>query len=146
MGRRARGQMPQVCVDRSSKNARVRIAGRVHWLGRCPDGKVTAEQQARAARLWHEHLSGIAPTDAPALEVVITPEAAPQATAIPQPSADPAGAITVAQIGLRYLDFCQAYYRTPDGKVTSGLPPWMEPVSITRVALARDRPCPLAEA
>ena len=26
------------------------------------------------------------------------------------------------------------------------LPPWIEPVSITRVALARDRPCPLAEA
>jgi hypothetical protein len=26
------------------------------------------------------------------------------------------------------------------------LPPWMEPVSITRVALPRDRPCPLAEA
>ena len=30
--------------------------------------------------------------------------------------------------------------------VRSDLPPCMEPVSIIRVALPRDRPCPLAEA
>jgi len=122
MGRRASGEMPRVCVDRSSMNARVRISGRVHWLGKCPDGKVTAEQQARAARLWHEHLSGVAPADDQPVTISITPDAAPQTGATAQPSAAPAdGTITVAHLGLRYLDFCQTYYRTPDGKVTSSV-------------------------
>jgi integrase len=103
-------------------NARVRISGRVHWLGKCPDGKVTAEQQARAARLWHEHLSGITPAGDQTVEVVVAPQSVTQATVISQSSAAPAtGAITVAQMGLRYLDFCQTYYRTPDGKVTSSV-------------------------
>jgi integrase len=122
MGRRASGDMPRVCVVRPSMNARVRIGGRAHWLGKCPDGKVTAEQQARAARLWHEHLSGIVPTGEQTVEVVVAPQASTQTTLIPQQTAAlSTGAISVAQLGLRYLDFCQTYYRTPEGKVTSSV-------------------------
>jgi len=120
MGRRASGEMPRVCVDRSSMNARVRIGGRVHWLGKCPDGKVTAEQQARAARMWHEHLSGVVTPQGVLVAVEVTPQASPQATVI-EPRTAPSASITVAQIGLRYLDHCQTYYRTPDGKVTSSV-------------------------
>ena len=29
--------------------------------------------------------------------------------------------ITIAEVGLRYLDHCQQYYRTPSGKVTSSV-------------------------
>ena len=122
MGRRASGEMPRVCVDRSSMNARVRIGGRVHWLGKCPDGKVRAVQQARAARLWHEHLSGITPPDDQIVEVVVAPQVTTQTTAMQQPPpTSSAKSITVAQLGLRYLDHCQTYYRTPDGKVTSSV-------------------------
>lgn len=110
--------MPRVCVDRSSMNARVRIGGRVHWLGKCPDGKVTAEQQARAARLWHEHLSGVITPQGEVVAVEVTPQVA---VIEPRTAPMPAGSITVAQIGLRYLDHCQTYYRTPDGKVTSSV-------------------------
>lgn len=109
--------MPRVSVVRPSMNARVRIGGRAHWLGRCPDGKVTAEQIARAARLWNEYLTGRSADPAP------PPAAA--APALPAPADDqvpdtPAG-ITVAQLGIKYLDRCEAYYRTPDGKTTSSV-------------------------
>ena len=118
MGRRTSGQMPQVTVVSPSNNARVRIGGRAHWLGKCPDGKVTAAQQAKAARLWHEFLSGAHPSSGEIVEVVVEPQtAATAATAV----AGPACSITIAAIGLRYLDHCQAYYRTKDGGVTSSV-------------------------
>jgi integrase len=119
MGRRKRGEGPRVSVVGKSMNARVRIGGRAYWLGRCPDGKVTPEQTARAARLWNEYLSGILPPPAP-----LVPAAQSDHAAIPDPTPVPAATdpgITVAAIGVRYLDNCQVYYRTPDGKTTSSV-------------------------
>jgi integrase len=112
MGRRKSGEAPRVRIDSNSKNARVRIGGRVHWLGPCPSGKVTPEQTAKAARLWNEHLSGVEPQT-----VVPTPATAEEPTT--PPTAD--RGITVAAVGVRYLDHCEAYYRTPDGKTTSSV-------------------------
>ena len=78
MGRRKSGEGPRVKVVRvgGGFNARVRIGGRAYWLGRCPDGKVTAQQTARAARIWNEHLSGVAaPADLPATTASPEPQA-----------------------------------------------------------------------
>jgi integrase len=116
MGRRKSGEAPRIRVESKSKHARVRIGGRVHWLGKCPAGKPTPEQTAKAARLWNEYLSG-----------VTSPAAAPQsatrtvAVADQEPTAKPATGVTVAAIGVRYLDHCETYYRTPDGKTTSSV-------------------------
>lgn len=114
MGRRSSGSMPRVSVVRPRMNARVRIGGRAYWLGHCPDGRVTAEQCARATRLWQEYLSGgaaYAPVDPPA-----EPSEQPAA----EPDSPPAG-VTLATIGLRYLEHCRTYYRTADGGVTSSV-------------------------
>jgi hypothetical protein len=51
MGLRRSGEGPRVMVDSNSKKARVRIDGRVYWLGPRPAGKISPEQTARAARL-----------------------------------------------------------------------------------------------
>jgi integrase len=122
MGRRKSGEAPRVTVVGKSLNARVRIGGRAYWLGRCPDGKVTPEQTARAARLWNEYLSGLTPSLADQVPAAPATATAPAAPA-PSPAAaiEPAPGITVAAIGLRYLDHCESYYRTPDGNTTSSV-------------------------
>ncbi len=112
MGRRKLGTMPKVTVVKPSMNARVRIGGRAYWLGKSPDGKVTAEQTARAARLWNEFLSGV-------LEV---PAAKPVADTLqPAPAEHASSGITLAELGIRYIDHCQRYYRTAEGKTTSSV-------------------------
>ena len=86
MGRRAAGEMPRVVVHEASGNARVRFGGKTHWLGRSPQGVVTPEQLAKAARLWNEHLGTAAagastPTPvAEMVEVAVTPIAPPTIT------------------------------------------------------------------
>ncbi len=99
-------------------NARVRIGGRAYWLGRCPDGKVTAAQTAKAALIWHEHLSGV--TGPPQRS-----EIPPPTTTAPEPTTSaavmPTQGFTIADVGVKYLDHCQRYYRTADGRVTSSV-------------------------
>lgn len=115
MGRRKSGEAPRVTVVKvgNTYNARVRIGARAHWLGRCPDAKITADQAARAARLWHEHLSGVAPPAEPA--------ASPAPATTPTKPGPAAQGITVAAVGLKYLDHCETYYRTPEGNTTSSV-------------------------
>jgi integrase len=119
MGRRKSGEAPRVTVVKvgNTYNARVRIGGRAHWLGRCPDAKVTAEQAAKAARLWHEHLSGVFHQAEPPS---MPPPASTPATATPEP-APVADGITVAAVAIKYLDHCETYYRTPEGRTTSSV-------------------------
>ena len=143
MGRRRAAAAPEVRVDRGY--ARVWIGGRFQSLGPCPSGKPTAEHLARAARLWQDQLTGnLAPPPAadrrarsaprepepapppkaassppPPLEVVVRP-ALPGAGFVPLAAPEVEG-ITIAEVGLRYLDHCREYYRTPTGKVTSSV-------------------------
>lgn len=114
MGRRAKGEAPTVRVDRSSGYGRVIISGKTHWLGPCPGGKPTAEQEAKAARLWYEHLSGVAP-QAPA-----RPPAPPAMPAAQSGDVAPE-TISVAALGLRWLDHCEGYYIGHDGRQTSSV-------------------------
>ena len=143
MGRRRAGAAPEVRVDRGY--ARVWIGGRCQSLGPCPSGKATAEYLARAARLWQDHLAGNrAPppaADRRARSAPREPEPAPPPKANSSPprslevavrasvpglgfvplAAPEVEGITIAEVGLRYLDHCREYYRTPTGKVTSSV-------------------------
>jgi len=120
MGKRPHGAMPRVTVVSPRMNARVRIGGRAFWLGRCPDGKVTAEQSARAARIWQEFLSSGASNLPLSDRASTATDPLPVATAAPVPL-PPAAGLTVAELGLKYLDHCNAYFRKADGSVTSSV-------------------------
>ena len=114
---RKTGEMPRVSIHSVSQNARVRIGGKTHWLGRSPAGRVTKEQLAKAARLWQAYLAGelgYEPASAPA--VPAPPAATPPAPAVAEPEG-----ITLAALGVQYLDFAQGYYRTADGGTTSSV-------------------------
>ena len=110
MGRRARGEAPCVRVDLSSGHGRVLIGGKTHWLGPCQGSKPTAAQRATAARLWHEYLSGVSQPPAPRQPAPAAPVAPPQPTGI-----------TIAALGVKYLDHCEGYYRDRDGNTTSSV-------------------------
>ena len=113
---RKTGEMPKVSIHSASQNARVRIGGKTHWLGKCPAGRVTKEQLAKAARLWQEHLAGeLGHVPAPAPAMTAPPPAPP----VPE-VAEPEG-ITLAALGVRYLDFAEGYYRTTNGGTTSSV-------------------------
>lgn len=113
---RKTGDMPTVRVHAASQNARVRFGGKTHWLGKCPDGKVSEKQVARAAQLWHQHLQAATTKadPAPAAQTVTEPVQPPAS----QPEAT---GVSVAAVGLKYLDFAEGYYRTADGGTTSSV-------------------------
>ncbi|MFM8538881.1 MAG: hypothetical protein ACKOES_12570, partial [Planctomycetaceae bacterium] len=50
-----------MAVVKPHNHARVRIGGKAYWLGACPDGRVTAAQEAEATRLWNGHVAGHEP-------------------------------------------------------------------------------------
>jgi integrase len=119
---RKTGAMPKVSIHSVSQNARVRFGGKTYWLGRSPAGKVTPEQLAKASRLWHEYVAGeLGQALAPSPTVAAAPAHAaaptPQVTE-PEPKAD---GITLAALGVRYLDWAEGYYRTADGGTTSSV-------------------------
>lgn len=112
---RKTGSMPTVSIHAQSQNARVRIGGKTHWLGRCAGGKVSKEQLAKAARLWQEHLTGQlgAEPAAPKPKATAPAPAAPAAT-VPEPAG-----ITLAGLGLKYLDWAEGYYAADGGTTSS---------------------------
>jgi len=115
---RKTGAMPKVAIHSASQNARVRIGGKTHWLGRCPAGKVTKEQLAKATQLWQLHLAGELGHQPPASPPAPPALAAPAAPPPPEPEAT---GITLAALGVRYLDWAEGYYRTADGGTTSSV-------------------------
>ncbi len=110
---RKSGEMPKVAIHAASQNARVRIGGKTHWLGKCAAGRVSKEQLARATRIWQEHLLG--ERNQAFLAAPPTPVEQP-----PSPMPEPSG-VSVAAVGLKYLDFAEGYYRTADGGTTSSV-------------------------
>ncbi len=110
---RKSGEMPKVAIHAASQNARVRIGGKTHWLGKCAAGKVSKEQLARATRIWQEHL--LCERNQAFLAAPPTPVEQP-----PSPMPEPSG-VSVAAVGLKYLDFAEGYYRTAGGGTTSSV-------------------------
>jgi integrase len=127
MPRRPKGSLPTLQHHKSSGRARVTINGRDHWLGKwgSPESRLAYEriiaEYLASGRVRDQHS---APPEAaavvtvdpgtPGVVVTVPIPAAPAATNEPI-SSEP----TVAEVVLRYLEYCDTYYRTPTGERTS---------------------------
>lgn len=125
MPRRPKGSLPSLQHHKPSGRARVTINGRDHWLGKwgSPEARLAYD------RLIAEYLATRRvrdPETPPAEPTVVTIEPGVPGAAV-TPAAGGAGdiedrgsgALTVAEISLRYVQYCDTYYRTPTGERTS---------------------------
>ena len=111
MGRRKRGEEPQMRFHAHSGQARVRIDGKVIYLGPWD----SAEAKANYHRLlvtWHGQA-----TDEPAPP---PPPPRPSAPPVPIEEHPPAG-LTLAELCLLWIAFCQKKFTRKDGSMTSSI-------------------------
>jgi integrase len=121
MPRRTKGSVPSLVHHKPSDRARVRINGRDHWLGKwgSPEARLAYE------RLIAEYLANgrIVPPQPTAAAVTIEVRPSLPGARVHAGHAAPATTVSetlsVAELTLMYLDYCQVYYRGPDGKQTS---------------------------
>ena len=126
MPRRPKGSAPSLQHHKPSNRARVTINGRDHWLGKWG----SPEAQLAYKRLVAEYLATgrVRDPEHPSTEAtvvaldpgtpgmtVVTPRSPAPAAPEENVSAEP----TVAEVVLRYLEYCDTYYRTPLGERTS---------------------------
>jgi integrase len=121
MPRRNKGSVPSLVHHKPSGRARVRINGHDHWLGKwgSPEARLAYE------RLIAEYLATgrITPPQPKAAPDEI--KAHPSRLGVDARTGDSAkeaaapDTLSVAELTLMYLDYCQVYYRDPDGKQTS---------------------------
>ena len=121
MPRRPKGSVPALVHHKPSNRARVRINGRDHWLGKwgSPEARLAYERLI-AEYLANGRITPPQPTAAP-VEVVVQPTRPGvdvkngYSTTEPQVPAT----LSVAEVTIMYLDYCQVYYRDPEGNLTS---------------------------
>ncbi len=122
---RPKGSLPSLQHLKPGGRARVTINGRDDWLGQwgSPEARLAYD------RIIAEYLATRSvrdPEPRPAEPTVLTIEPGvpgAEVTAVPLATADIEDRIstdpTVAEVVLRYLEYCDTYYRTPTGKRTS---------------------------
>ncbi len=120
MPRRPTGSVPSLVHHKPSNRARVRINGRDYWLGKWG----SPESQLAYQRLIKEYLATgrITPVQAsPAIEVDVRPSKPVAEVSAAIRAEDPQApyGLTVVELATMYLEYCQVYYRAPDGKQTS---------------------------
>lgn len=125
MPRRPKGSLPSLQHHKPTGRARVTINGRDHWLGKwgSPESRLAYD------RMIAEYLATrrVRDTEAPPPEPTVVTIVPSVPGAAVSPIAGVAGDIedrvsidpTVAEIVLRYLEYCDTYYRTPTGERTS---------------------------
>jgi integrase len=125
MPRRPKGSLPTLQHHKPTGRARVTINGRDHWLGKwgSPESRLAYD------RMIAEYLATrrVRDTEAPPPEPTVVTIVPSVPGAAVSPIAGVAGDIedrvsidpTVAEIVLRYLEYCDTYYRTPTGERTS---------------------------
>jgi len=126
MPRRPKGSVPALQHHKPSGRARVTINGRDHWLGKwgTPEARLAYERLI-AEFLATRHIREAQPAATTATVVTVAPSvpgAAVNAAAVAASDAPKEGGTdetTVAEVVLRYLEYCDRYYRTPAGERTS---------------------------
>lgn len=125
MPRRPKGSLPTLQHHKPTGRARVTINGRDHWLGKwgSPESRLAYD------RMIAEYLATrrVRDIDEPPPEPTVVTIVPSVPGAAVSPIAGVAGDIedrvsidpTVAEIVLRYLEYCDTYYRTPTGERTS---------------------------
>ncbi len=120
MPRRTKGSVPSLQHHKSSGRARVTIAGRDYWLGKWG----SADAQLAYERLIAEYIANgrvIPPQRATSdRDTEIRVQSSQPGIAVRAPAkADAPDGLTVVEVVTMYLDYCQTYYRDPNGKLTS---------------------------
>jgi hypothetical protein len=126
MPRRPKGSVPSLQHHKSSGRARVTINGRDHWLGKwgSPEARPAYEriiaEYLASGRVRDQHT---APPEGPAV-ITVDPGTPGVVVTSPVPAGvaptDPISTEpTVAEVVLRYSDYCDTYCRTPSGERTS---------------------------
>jgi integrase len=111
MGRRKTGEQPQLRFHAHSGQARVRINGKVIYLGPWDSPEANAGYHALLAE-WHSSGGTISSTPPP----VPTP---PKQTAPPAPSPQPPAGLTLAEVCVLWMAHCEKKYSRPDGTQSS---------------------------
>lgn len=125
MPRRPKGSLPSLQHHKPTGRARVTVNGRDHWLGKwgSPEARL-AYDRIIAEYLATRHVRAPeAPQGVPSVVsidpgvpgAVVTPDSGVIGDMEDRVSNEP----TVAEISLRYLEYCETYYRTPTGERTS---------------------------
>jgi integrase len=125
MPRRPKGSIPVLQHHKSSDRARVTINGRDHWLGKwgSPEAQLAYERLI-AEFLATRRIREVEPTAKPTV-VSVAPGTAGAVVSPTTPADANAGGgevtdeVTVAEVVLRYLEYCDTYYRKPSGERTS---------------------------
>jgi integrase len=124
MGRNKAGQLPQMRRVTKAGNdyARVRFAGREHFLGTWGSPEAQAAYDALLLKVIEERRHG---------RTAPTPRTPPESSAAPPPAPEPVAvaaevpdhplpaSITVLEVCDRYLEHCTQWYRDRDGRITS---------------------------
>lgn len=110
MGRRRNGVEPQMRYHAHSGQARVRINGKVIYLGPW-DSPEAKEKYHRLVAEWHGTGQVTTPTAPP------TPPATPRPSPQPQP---PAG-LTIAEVCVLWIAHCEKKFTKPDGTTSSSI-------------------------
>jgi hypothetical protein len=118
MGRRKRGEEPQMRCHAHSGQARVRINGEVIYLGPW-DSPEAKERYHRIVAEWHATGEATAPTSPP-------PRARRAPTAAPPTSPEPAGppaptGLTVAEVCVLWIAHSEKKFTKPDGSKSSSI-------------------------
>lgn len=127
MGRRARGQFPQMRLHKRSGTARVRVNGREIHLGRWGSKEAHEKYSAVVSRLIrHEDLDvGCTPAKQPdplgRPSPVSTDSSTGGSVEVSEPLSIGHGSLTVADICAAFLSHAEQTYVNPDGRPSSTL-------------------------
>ena len=141
MGRNRRHSLPQMRLHSGSGHARVRLNGKEHWLGKFG----SPEAQAAYDRLIAEYLirrSGgnqyppVPPAGAQGQVDEAGNDSADRLAVVSAPATDPIPPapqeLTIAELGVLYMEHACTYYRLADGRLSSSYHGMLQAVNALR--------------
>lgn len=149
MGRNPKHLLPQMRLHAQSGHARVRLNGKAHWLGRFGSPEAQAAYDRLIAEYLIQRSGGRLAGTLPSLVAAGQPEAqeppdglvadgsAKRPTGIESPSDTASEALapqelTIAELGVVYMEHARTYYRLADGRLSSSYHGMLQAVNALR--------------